>query len=74
MITNIDLSKDGSALIVNDREVQAICHFCGTYAPFAIKGATYKPEKWSMLYSQNRTFAKRFFICVECIHSLVHSL
>lgn len=74
-IMSIKLSKDGSALVLDDREVHALCHFCDKAAPFEVRNkvAFGKPAKWAMLYSRTRTFSKRFFICEGCCKVLAHT-
>lgn len=73
-ISGIGLSKDGAALVVDNREVQALCHFCHTSEAFAIPslGALNttmvynKPNKWALIFGGNMRSPKRFYICDGC--------
>lgn len=74
MVSDIKLSLDGSALVVNQREVHALCHFCGDAAPFDIpfkspfnNSVFYsKPKKWALIGGGTKRQPKRFFICKYC--------
>jgi hypothetical protein len=79
-VKSIELSADGSALVVNKREKQALCHFCGSASPFTVpishplNGSLFfnKPNKWALIYGGTRKAPKRFFICESCAKEIVH--
>lgn len=74
MVASIQLSRDGAAIVVNERETHALCKFCGNSEPFAVPslGALdmpyvyNKPQKWAVIFGGTRREPKRFFICEGC--------
>lgn len=80
-VKSIELSKDGSAMVVDGREVTALCYFCRIAGSFEIPSKSRfvrniisnKPEKWSLIYGGTQRQPKRFFICEGCIKKIVHS-
>lgn len=77
-IINISVSKDGSAMVIDNRETQAICHFCGKSEGFAVPSLGLlnslfvynKPQKWAVIFGGTRREPKRFFICEACAKSI----
>lgn len=71
---DIKLSEDGSGLVVEDREVQALCHFCGIAAPYDVPYHGFfnnpllynKPKKWALIGGGTKRKPKRFFVCTRC--------
>lgn len=80
-ITSIALSNDGSAVVIDNMEKKAICHFCNETKEFGLPAigalnspVVYnKPQKWAVVFGGTRRAPKRFFICDRCAKGICNS-
>lgn len=76
MVNNIQLSTDGAAIVVDEREIEGVCHFCGGTKEFAVPSVAAnvpvynKPQKWALIFGGTLRQPKRFFICNGCAKSI----
>lgn len=73
-MTEIGLSADGSAVMINGVEVSANCHLCAATEKFALDThkliAYNKPKRWALHYGGTPKNPKRFFICDTCAKAI----